>query len=103
VSRLEKLCGILVSMDDYVPAMAIFVRGRSPLATAVAPVASHAEGSDSPVGVKRAAEEKEKEERKRRRVLRVGITLLREQIEEMEKVIHVMERDLLEGSDSESS
>ena len=94
--------------------------GDSVAAIAIALAASQAEGSDeccspqppshrgstgspSPVGVKQDADENEKQERKRRRVLRVGITLLREQIEEMEKVIHVMERELLEGSDSESS
>ena len=106
MSRLGHLCGILVSMGDSVAAVA------------VAPAASQAEGSDeccspqppshrgstgspSPVGVKRAAEENEKQERKRRRELRVGLFWLRERVCQMERKICAME--FLLGSDSESS
>ena len=105
MSRLGHLCGILVSMGDSVAAVA------------VVPAASHAEGSDeccspqppsrgstgspSPVGVKRAAEENEKQERKRRRELRVGLFWLRERVCQMERKICAME--FLLGSDSESS
>ena len=104
-SRLGHLCGILVSMGDSVAAVA------------VVPAASHAEGSDeccspqppsrgstgspSPVGVKRAAEENEKQERKRRHELRVGLFWLRERVWQMERKICAMEALL--GSDSESS
>ena len=92
--------------------------GDSVAAVAVALAASQAEGSDeccspqppshrgstgspSPVGVKQDADENEKQERKRRRVLRAGFSWLRDRVTQMELRICAMEALL--GSDSESS
>ena len=92
--------------------------GDSVAAVAVALAASQAEGSDeccspqppshrgstgspSPVGVKQDADENEKQERKRRRVLRAGFSWLRDRVCQMELRICAMEALL--GSDSESS
>ena len=106
-SRLGHLCGILVSMGDSVAAVAVApaaspAQGSDECCSPEPPSHRGSTGSPSPVAVKRAAEER-KHERKRRQVLKDGLFSLNQKVWQMQQKIDDMEALMRNGSDSESS
>ena len=108
MSRLGHLCGILVSMGDSVAAVAVApaaspAQGSDECCSPEPPSHRGSTGSPSPVAVKRAAEEKETHERKRRKLLKDGLFSLNQKVWQMQQKIDDMEALMRNGSDSESS